>query len=197
MRDSWQSLSESAGTNLTLSLALPGSSSNLMFLWWFPGVPRSLKKCPETQEHVKEAQPRNCFANCDIYWLPLLVVLWELCSGSEGYVDPYSGTKQTYIATHSQIPCLFNWKLRSSFLKRVHASGGQISSELVMISEWIISSLCIYGREQDNGISTPRHFSLSTSLHRLQTESQKLWVSPAVLLELKYSNTFRLLFHWF
>lgn len=181
MRDSWQSLSESAGTNLILSLALPGSSSNLTVLWRFPGIPRSLTKCPETQGHVKEAQPRKCFANCDICWLPLLVVLWELCSGSDGYVDPYRGTKQAHTATYSQIPSLFSWKLRSSFLKRVHANGDQISSQLAMISEWIMSSLCICGRKQDNGISPPRHFRvfpLASTGFRLSpknSEFHQLW----------------------
>lgn len=84
--------------------------------------------------------------------------LWELCSGPDGYVDPYRGTKQAYAATYSQIPCLFNWKLRSSFLKRVHASGGQVSSQPVMNSEWIMNSLYIYSRNQDNGIRPLRHF---------------------------------------
>lgn len=62
-----------------------------MFLQRFPGVPRWLTKCSETQEHVKEAEPRNRFAKCYICWLPLLVVLWELRSGHDGYIDHIVG----------------------------------------------------------------------------------------------------------
>lgn len=140
MKDTWQSLSQSARISLTLSLILPGSSRQ----------PHGPLRVPRSSQ-VSDKVPRNSRTCQGSRAQKLLCKLPHLLAASVSSAlgamlwtwwlyGPTERDRTSIYMTYKQIPCLPNQKLKSSFffMKRVHAGGGQIARQPVMNSEWLI-----------------------------------------------------------